>query len=97
MAKLQESVYLVLTPTKRAYREDSVTGVRAVTEFAVDRKVKNRPITRQGEIAVKVNLTIDASLFDKIAPVVDVELEEGDLFANVATQVSLNAEDDSGN
>lgn len=93
MAKLKESIYLVLAPSRREpFPNDR--DIRAVREFKVDRHTKNRPTTKQGEIAVKVNITIDASLFDKIAPVVDVELEEGDVFANVLTSVALNAEQD---
>lgn len=96
MAKLKETVYLVLAPTRRE-RFPNDRDIRAVTDFTVARTTKNRPTTKQGEIAVKVNIAIDASLFDKIAPVVDVELEEGDVFANVSSQVALNAEtDDEG-
>lgn len=95
MAKLKQDSYLVLTPTAREYRENE-RGVRPVTKFRIDRMVKNRPTTKQGELAVKVNITIDSSLFDKVAPVVNVEFEEGDVFANVETQVAINAEPDEG-
>lgn len=93
MTKLKTTAFLVLTPTKRLYTTNE-HGVRPVTEFKVDRITQNRPATKQGEIATRVNITIDATLFDKIAPVIDIELEEGEVFANVATQVAINAEGD---
>lgn len=93
MGKITTRAYLVLKPTKRLVQPDA-NGVRRVTEFRIDRLTQNRPETRQGEIATTVNVSIDASLFDKIAPVIDIELVEGDLFANVQTQVAMNAEGD---
>ena len=94
MTKLTTTAFLVLTPTKRQYAANA-HGVRPVTEFKASRLTQNRPPTKQGEIATRVNITIDASLFDKIAPVIDIELEEGTVFANVASQVSINAEEDA--
>lgn len=93
MSKLTQTSYLVLAPSKRRHYPNE-QGVRVVEEFRIDRVTKNRPTTKQSELAVRINLTIDASLFDKISPIVDIELEEGDLFANVATQVAINAEPD---
>jgi len=94
MAKIQTTAYLVLSPTERSYREN-VHGVKPVTAFKVERLTQNRPSTRQGEIATRLNVTIDSSLFDKIAPVINIDLEEGELFANIATQVAINAEPDT--
>jgi hypothetical protein len=94
MTKIHATAYLVLTPTERNYRANE-RGVRPVTAFKVDRLTQNRPVTKQSQIATKVNITIDSTLFDKIAPVIDIELEEGEIFANVATQVAINAEGDT--
>ena len=91
--KINQKLYLVLKPTRRVNSPDE-RGVRRVLEFTIDRTTKNRPTTKSGEIAVQLNLTIDASLFDKISPVIDVELEEGSLFANVAASVTADAVDE---
>ena len=88
--KLSTTVYAVLHPTRR-YGPVNEAGIRPVQDFSVDRITKKRPVTKVSELAVRLNLTIDASLFDKISPVIDIELEEGDLFANVNTQVSAEA------
>jgi hypothetical protein len=93
MPKIQTTAFLVLTPTERSYKANE-HGVRPVVAFKADRLTQNRPATKQGEIATRVNITIDSSLFDKIAPVIDIELSEGDIFANVQTQVAIDAEGD---
>ena len=89
--KIKTTAYLVLSPTSRHYQANE-HGVRPVTGFRVEKLTQNRPATRQGEIATKINVTVDSSLFDKIAPVIDIELEEGEVFANVASQVSIDSE-----
>lgn len=87
--KLSSTVYAILKPTRRnGYT--NVAGVKEVLEFTVDRFTKNRPATKVNEIAVQLNLTLDSSLFDKISPVVNIELEEGELFANVDSQITVD-------
>lgn len=87
--KLSTTFYAVLKPTRRSGLPNEA-GVRPVADFGVDRITKNRPTTKSSEVAVRLNLTIDSSLFDKISPVVNIELEEGDLFANVQSQISVD-------
>lgn len=91
MTKLEQTFHAVIVPVRRNYGPpDRETGKRPVDSFRVDRIVKGRPTTKGNEIAVKLNLSIDSSIFETLVPVVSIELGERDLFVN--TKVEINAE-----
>ncbi len=96
MTKLNDGLYLVLTPTKHGPR--NVHGVPSVREFRTSALRRERPNTKPGEVAVRLNLSIDSSVFEAVIPVVEVELGQHDTFVNVAVEVVpdqvVEAEDD---
>lgn len=93
--KVSTTAYAVLKPTKRYGVLNPETGLRPAQNITVTRMTKSRPTTAGDELAVKLNITLDASLFDKISPIVDIELEEGDVFATVNSQVTVEPEQEA--
>lgn len=85
MPKLTDSLYLILTPTKHGPRNEH--GVPSVREFRTSGLRRERPHTKNGEVAVRLNLSIDSSVFEAIIPVVEIEFGEHDTFVNVAVEV----------
>jgi hypothetical protein len=85
MTKLTDGFYLILAPNKLGARNEH--GIPTVRGFRASALRRERPATRDGEVAVRLNLTIDSSVFEAVIPVVEVELGEHDTFVNVAVQV----------
>lgn len=71
--KISASVYLVIEPTRR------YGNPIQVREFAIREMRKNKPNLRGGELAVKVRLNLDPSLFDEYIPVLDAFIEGHDI------------------
>ena len=95
MVKLDDSCYVVLEPTLS--RPDS-EGRRRATSFRATRITRGLPVTRSGETAVRLNLTVDSSVFEALIPIVEIELGERDLFVNTAVEVTaIPEEPDSEN
>ena len=95
MAKLEDSAYVVLEATYSRFVDPE--GRRAATSFRATRITRGKPITRQNEVAVRLNLVIDSSVFESLVPIVEIELGERDLFVNTAVEVTVRPEDDSEN
>lgn len=92
MPKVKTTVYAVLAATRSRYHAPSeTTGQRPVESFKIDRFTKNLPTTKANEVAVKLTLALDSSIFDKLIPVVEIELGERDLFVNRAVEVNGEA------
>jgi hypothetical protein len=85
MPRLTDGVYLILTPTKHGPRNEH--GIPSVRGFRTSSLRRERPLTKNGEVAVRLNLGIDSSVFEAVVPVVEVELGEHDTFVNVAVEV----------
>ncbi len=91
MAKVKQTIFAILVGQRDQYRPvNPETGQRPVTSFRIDRTTKNLPTTKPNEVAVKLTLTLDNSIFDKLVPVVEIDLGERDLFVN--TLVEINGE-----
>lgn len=91
MTKLNQEFYAIIVPKRASYGPiDPATGQKGWDSFRIDRIVKGRPTTKGTEVAVRLKLTVDSSIFDKIIPSVEIELGERELFVN--TQVSINGE-----
>lgn len=91
MTQLTQEVYAIIVPkraTMGAIRPE--TGTRDWDSFRIDRIVKGRPTTKGTEVAVRLKLSVDSSIFDKLIPYVEIELGERELFVN--TQVMVNGE-----
>lgn len=91
MSKLEDDFYLVLKPTKRM--GFPVNGQRPVAEFKVERIRRGKPFTDRDEIAVRLKLVVDSTIFDSIIPNVEIELGAKDMFIN--TQVEVLPQDAS--
>lgn len=95
MTQLADTIYLVLTPQRARYGPlNALTGARDVQSFKIAEMRKNKPTTRPGEVAVRVNIAVDHTLFDQYIPVVDVELAEGDVFVNARVTAAPQPEED---
>lgn len=91
MTKLVQDFYAIIVPKRRTMGPiNPETGQRGWDSFRIDRIVKGRPTTKNSEVAVKLKLTVDSSIFDKLIPSVEIELGERELFVN--TQVQINGE-----
>lgn len=99
MPKLSDEFYAVLVPKRRQHGPvRSETGQRDWESFRIDRIVKNRPTTKTNEVAVRLKLVVDSSIFDKLIPTVEIELGERALFVNTDVEVlAEDVPDDSGN
>ena len=89
MTKLDDEFYLVLKPTKRF--GVPVNGQRPVHEFKAERIRRGKPFTDRDEIAVRLKLVVDSSIFDAVIPNVEIELGAKDLFIN--TEVEIMAQE----
>ncbi|WNN95057.1 hypothetical protein SEA_MAGRITTE_80 [Microbacterium phage Magritte] len=85
MTKLTDDFYLVLQPTKHS--GVPVNGQRPVSEFKVERIRRGKPFTNKNEVAVRLNLVVDSTIFDSIIPNVEIELGAQDLFVNTKVEV----------
>lgn len=76
--RITETVYLVLEEAQRwgKRRED---GTVPVYKFRVARMLKTKPQGVAGAVVVKLNVAIDPSIFDAVVPVVDLDLQAGDV------------------
>ncbi len=91
MSQLNEDFYAVLVPKRSTYGPIRLeTGTRGWDSFRVDRLVRSRPTTKVNEVAVRLKLSVDSSIFDKLIPTVEIELGERELF--VSTKVEINGE-----
>ena len=99
MAKLKEDFYAVLVPKRSSYGPvRPETGMKDWESFRVDRIVRSRPTTKTNEVAVRLKLVVDSSIFDKLIPTVEIELGERSLFVNTAVEIlAEDVADDSGN
>lgn len=99
MSKLSDEFYAVLIPKRSRYGSPRPeTGQMPWESFKVDRIVKGRPTTKTNEVAVRLKLVVDSSIFDKLIPTVEIELGERALFVNTAVEViAENVSDDSEN
>lgn len=92
MTKVKQTFYAVIVGKRAQHRPvNPDTGQRPVDSINVDRLTKNLPTTKANEVAVKLTLTLDGSIFDKLVPVVEIELGERDLFVNKAVEVNGEA------
>lgn len=73
--KISSSVYLVIEPTRRGGFPSRVL------DFTVREMRKNKPSLLGGQLAVKVKLNIDSSLFDEYIPVLEATIEGHDIIA----------------
>lgn len=89
MAKLTDEFYLVLSPTR--HTGPPVNGQRSASEFKVERIRRGKPYTDKNEIAVRLKLVVDSTIFDAVIPNVEIELGEKDMFVN--TQVEVLAQE----
>lgn len=89
MAQLEDDFYVVLTPT--AHSGLPINGSRPVSEFKAEKITRKKPFTNRNQIAVKLKLRLDSSIFDSIIPNVEIELGAKDLFIN--TQVEVLAQE----
>jgi hypothetical protein len=97
MSKLDEEFYAILVPKRANYGPvRSETGTRDWDSFRVDRIVRTRPTTKTNEVAVRLKLSVDSSIFDKLIPVVEIELGERELFVNTAVEINGAAVSDEG-
>lgn len=85
MTQLSDEFYAILKPFKRS--GIPVNGQRPVREFKVERIRRDKPYTDADEVAVKLVITLDSTLFDEIIPTVNIELGAKDLFVNTEVQV----------
>lgn len=95
MPKMKEEFFAVLAPKRANYgpaREE--TGTRDWESFRVDRITRSRPVTKVNEVAVRLNLIVDSSIFDKLIPKVEIELGERELFVNTKVEVNGVAVED---
>lgn len=91
MTKLMQEFYAIIVPKRSGYGPiRPETGTRDWDSFRIDRIVKGRPTTKGTEVAVRLKLTVDSSIFDKLIPSVEIELGERELFVN--THVEINGE-----
>lgn len=91
MAKLTQEIYAIIVPKRANYGPiDPATGQKGWDSFRIDRFVKGRPVTKGNEVAVRLKLSVDSSIFDKLIPSVEIELGERELFVN--TRVEINGE-----
>ena len=91
MAKLTQEIYAIIIPKRGTYGPvRPETGTKDWESFRVDRIVKGRPVTKSNEVAVRLKLSVDSSIFDKLIPFVEIELGERELFVN--TRVEINGE-----
>lgn len=88
MAKLHDSAYLVLTPEFWRYRPEDVRG------FNISELRKRKPALRRGQVAVKVRLEIDASVFADYIPTVVAQIEGTDLLQPTVEVLTPEGEDD---
>ena len=63
--KMEATVYLTVRKDPR-YR----------TKLAVPKVTKTKPTLEANEIAVKVNLSIDQSVFEKLVPNINIDIKE---------------------
>ncbi len=91
MTKLSQEIYAIIVPKRSTHGPiRPETGLRGWDAFRIDRIVKGRPTTKGTEVAVRLKLTVDSSIFDKLIPSVEIELGERELFVN--THVEINGE-----
>lgn len=85
MTKISAEAFLVLKPTSRSGLP--VNGQRPVREFKIEKLTQNKPFTNRDEVAVRVTVAVDSTLFDSLIPHVEIELGEKDLFVNTRVEV----------
>jgi hypothetical protein len=88
MTKLQDIIYLTLDPS----RFDSSGQPR---EFRVSGMRKTPPATRSGEVAVKIKLMVDSSLFAEYLPEAVIEIDERAVLPRVEVIVPDLGDDES--
>ena len=64
--KVSASAHLVLRKDRRS----------SFPSIVVDRVTKNRPALADDEIAIKVNITVPTTIFEKLVPNVNVDIKE---------------------
>jgi hypothetical protein len=77
MSKLTETVYLTLQPSR------FIGNPRRATEFRVTGMRKTPPPTKANEVAIKIQLAVDANLFAEYIPVVEVEIDDRSVLPRV--------------
>lgn len=79
--KLSDSAYLVLTPELHRYYPTRVIG------FKITGLRKAKPKLRSGQVAVKINLNMNSSVFEEYIPQVEVEISGTDIIAPPVVEV----------
>lgn len=74
-------VYLVLTPTFKRWAPREIDG------FRVDRMTQGKPSMTSGEMAVRVNLTLDTALFEEHIPELSLVVGERTVIAPPSAEV----------
>lgn len=67
--KYKATAYLVLEPAERSYGRPKKARVASVRT--------NKPTIKRGQIAIKLNVTLPASVFEQFVPSVDIEVPDG--------------------
>jgi len=89
--KLKETVYLTLEPNRFGYA--SKGEPRDVLGYRVSGIRKNPPPTKSSEIAIKLELVVDSSLFEEYIPGVLIEIDERSVMPRV--EVTDPSEEDT--
>lgn len=76
--KIHETIYLTLEEGTR-YGTRRADGTFPVVEFRVSQMRKSKPTGLSGAVVVKLNISIDPSIFDAVVPVVNLDLGAGDV------------------
>lgn len=92
MAKLSDEFYAILKPTRRF--GPLVNGQRPVREFKVERLRRGKPFTNANEVAVKLVIEVDSTLFDDVIPTANVTIGSKDLFVNTSVEVTSEPHED---
>lgn len=91
MSRIKETIWLVLEESERW--GVPVDGVRPVTKFRVASMRKSKPEGVAGAVVVRLNVSIDPSIFDAVVPVVDLDLQAGDvILPSIEVQASGEAD-----
>jgi hypothetical protein len=88
--KETHSVWLHLKPTgvRKRYNDDFATA----GGFAIDRMTKGGPntVSSPNTVMVKVNITLDTSIFDRRTLTANLEVEGGQLITPVSVELADN-------
>lgn len=86
--KLSDTAYLVITPEFNRYYPDRAT------RFKITDLRKTKPALRKGQVAVKVQLDIDDSVFADYIPTVVAQIEGTDLLQPTVEVLTPERDDD---